>query len=210
MATGGAAGVGTGGTAGAMTGGHDGGMAVVDAAREAEASATVDATSSDATDAASDPAACTGPGQCVAVYRGCCPACSMPDVRSYEGINSAYAADYRPSGCSATQLCLACADGAVSNPNVGAMCVKNRCEVFDVRQVAEFSGCMADTDCQVRQSVTCCGCGAYVGVTAKGNTLLSEAVCPASRLTLCRACVAPPATVTAVCNKVNACVISTP
>jgi len=99
-----------------------------------------------------------------------------------------------------------CVNGEVTNPNIGARCVNNRCEAFDVRLVPEFSQCTSDTECSLRPSVNCCGCNAWIAVSAKGVSTLPEAVC-SSRGTLCLRCPAPPQGMTPACVKPGVCVV---
>jgi hypothetical protein len=218
--TGGAAGALTGGAAGVATGGHagqagQGGQAGQTDAGPRDGSVIADAGRADAVadDAPIDLSACSGPGQCVAVLRACCPTCTTPEAPSYTGVNEMYASTYRTRTCGRS-VCpaIACPVGSTGgvNPNVAAQCVMGHCEVFDVRRVPEFSGCTVDKDCAMRAGLGCCECGTasagWVGVSLAGKSALQAAMCtPTSR---CLACIPmPPPGAQSLCQN-KTCVVA--
>jgi hypothetical protein len=91
---------------------------------------------------------CAEPADCVLNTPSCC-VCGMPELSDFEAINKAF-----------TQQCAcqgpACGCATMLNPNLAATCTASKCEAFDVRKVAAYSGCQSDTDCTLRMGLDCC------------------------------------------------------
>lgn len=124
---------------------------------------------------------CTGPGQCVLAFPGCCPPCGMPEVRHFEAVNEAFAAEYAKAVCPEPTPCPECE--TLVNPNLFAHCDgPSTCAVADVRTHA-VSACTTDADCRLRVGAACCeSCieATFTDLTAVSNTAdpsLEDLVC---------------------------------
>jgi hypothetical protein len=144
--------------------------------------------------------ACGGPGECTVQYNGCCEACVVANIGDFVGVNAKSVQQFRQQICPFPPPCDPCIPAP--KPFFGARCTNGRCEVFDVRQVPEFSKCGVDGDCRLRKGLDCCECGApgeWTAVSNSGEAPLSQAVC--APMTACDDCApTPPPGLKAVCT----------
>lgn len=97
--------------------------------------------------------ACTGPGQCLLVDKGCCSSCGTESLDSKVPINAASSEAYFQSICPEPVPCPACA--SQPNPNLFAYCEAGQCVAADV--TTNFvSACVSDADCHLRNGSACC------------------------------------------------------
>ena len=143
---------------------------------------------------------CGGPGECTPMYKGCCEACVVADIANFAGVNVKYLQQFQQEICPFPPPCDACIPAP--KPFFGARCVSGRCQVFDVRQVPEFSKCGVDTDCRLRKGLSCCECGStgeWTSVSIFGQMPLTAAVC--APMSACLDCApTPPPGLKAVCT----------
>src|SRR5262249_20618719 len=154
---------------------------------------------------------CNGPGQCEAIPSACCPMCRQLQLADFIGVNSSLASAYEKDHCSDNAGCPAVGCATLPNDNIGAYCNQGTCNVFDVTQPPEFSGCETDSDCVLRHGLGCCECGGggdWVAVSVKGRATLTSVECGAN--TACDECApAPPPGEQAFCLQ-NVCTIVRP
>jgi hypothetical protein len=152
---------------------------------------------------------CSGGGTCVAVRKGCCDPCGMPEVDSFAGVNVAHVEVFKAETCPVPMPCPKCP--TIVNPNIAARCVNNRCQAFDVGKVPEFSACSFDSDCRLRGGLACCEpCSSdlWVALNVSSEMALRSAVCNGP--IACPPCIPiPPAGMRPVC-KTGYCAVEPP
>ncbi|MBI5537286.1 MAG: hypothetical protein HY898_31480 [Deltaproteobacteria bacterium] len=102
---------------------------------------------------------CFGPGWCVKLYNGCCPACGLEKITDNTAVNRdpVQQATFRAAQCSdPTPGCPDCM--TQTDPNLAAFCVAQHCEMIDV-QTNDVSACNSEGDCMLRYPECCEQCG---------------------------------------------------
>jgi hypothetical protein len=142
-------------------------------------------------------AACSGQGQCVLTYPGCCEPCHQ-QLSTLKPINKAQLKAFRDAECTQKNpICDACLP--TPNPNLFAYCDAGQCIGADLSK-HPLNSCTSAKDCRLRAGTGCCECGGQ-GVTAipiNAEQKLTALVCAPN--TACAEC-APtfPANVHADC-----------
>lgn len=97
--------------------------------------------------------ACTGPGQCILTFPGCCDGCGVPELGDVVAIHKDNFEAFHQSACPNETECPKCA--SVINPNLFAYCDLGTCKAADTR-THHVGACVSDTDCRLRIGTSCC------------------------------------------------------
>jgi len=171
-----------------------GGKAVIDAnTGTGGASGATTATSAAGTDTASGTSAtssgsgagfnsCSGAGQCVLAWPGCCSGCTKPELDDLVAIHRDQGGAFFDAECPNPQGCPLCE--ACPNGNLFAFCDDGTCRGADLRQ-HPASECSVASDCVLRAGTGCCetcdsidiSCGGLVAIHKDKRDQLTSLVC---------------------------------